>query len=97
MGNVHRVHHISLGLGHLATFCINSKAMNKHCSIKIRGELVSLEVLTAVTMNTAVLWDVTKCRPLDVYLQFGEMCSFHLQDKQYSPLKFQRYMSINIH
>lgn len=80
MGNVQRVHHISLGLGHLATFCINSKAMNKHCSIKIREELVRFEVLAAVAMKTAVLWDVSQCRPLDVYLQFGEMCSFHLQD-----------------
>jgi hypothetical protein len=68
MGNVQRVHHISLGLGHLATFGINSKAMNKHCSIKTREELVGFEVLTAVTMKTAILWDVTQCRLLDVYL-----------------------------
>jgi len=37
VSDVERIHHISLRLGHLATFCINSKAMNKHGSKK-RGE-----------------------------------------------------------
>lgn len=30
MSDTERIHHISLRLGHLATLCINSKAMNKH-------------------------------------------------------------------
>jgi len=36
MSDVERIHHISLRLGHLATFCINSKAMNKQGSKKKR-------------------------------------------------------------
>jgi hypothetical protein len=68
MGNVQRVHHISLGLGHLVTLCINSKSMNKHRSVKIREELVGFEVLTTMTMKTAALRNVTQCRLSDDYL-----------------------------
>jgi hypothetical protein len=36
VNDAERIHYISLRLGHLATLCINSKAMNKHSSKKNR-------------------------------------------------------------
>jgi hypothetical protein len=37
------------------------------------------EVLTATTVKTTVLWDVTPCRPVEVYWCFGGTYCLHLQ------------------
>jgi hypothetical protein len=47
----------------------------------LRIILFGFEVLTAVTMNSTVFWDVMPCSLLEVHRSFGGTYYFHLQDQ----------------
>jgi hypothetical protein len=43
--------------------------------------LVGFEVLTAVFMNSTILWHITPCRPLKVNRHFGARYRLHFRVK----------------
>jgi hypothetical protein len=51
---------------------------------------VGSEVLTAVVMNSSLLWDITPCSPLKVNQRFEGTCRLHLQGPRISRTRNQR-------
>jgi hypothetical protein len=49
----------------------------------------SLEVPTAVVMNSSVFWDITQCSPLKANRRFRRTCRPHLQGRGITPARNQ--------
>jgi hypothetical protein len=53
-------------------------------------DFVGFEVLTAVIMKSAIIWDITPCSPLKVNRRFVETYRLHLQGRRISRARNQR-------
>jgi hypothetical protein len=51
------------------------------------------QVLTAMTVNNTIIWDVTPCILVNVYRHIGRLYSLHLQGRKESQDSLKLYFS----
>jgi hypothetical protein len=59
------------------------------------AEFLGFEVLSAVTVKSIMLWDVTPRSPVKINRRFGRTCGFHLQGPKNKSNKLSERFSKN--